>query len=155
MSLFTYEAMFDKILHSTSTCLESHEVLSSHHLALLARQEVCNSAIAHYRRELLAFQATLVQHVQDSAANSARVEDQLHKSEAQLQDLLPKHNKLAAQVNAEDPLIRALYDLYIADRHRYHGDYDTPRLPPDCQSLLEQLFNRRPYLHLPGWSPFC
>jgi hypothetical protein len=101
--------------------------------------------------ELLECQATVEQRVHDSAANSARVEAQLHTSEAQLQDLLPKHNKLAAQVNAEDPLIRALYDLYIADRHSYYGRYTS--LPPKCQSLLEQLFDRRPYLHLPGWSP--
>ncbi len=37
--------MFDQSLLSTSTCIKHHEVLFGHHMALLAQQKVCNSAV--------------------------------------------------------------------------------------------------------------
>ncbi len=48
-----YEVMVDQILHSTSACLDLHEVLSMHHLALRARQKVCDHVIVQHQCDLL------------------------------------------------------------------------------------------------------
>ncbi len=44
-----YAAVVDQIIPLTSACLESHEMLTTHHIALTARQKACDSAIAHQR----------------------------------------------------------------------------------------------------------
>jgi hypothetical protein len=133
-----YEAMIDQILNSTSACLDRHEALSTHHLALIAQQQICDSALAHYRRELLECQAVAEQQVHDSAANAARMDAQLHLVDAQLQETLLKYNKLDALATTEDQLLRVLVD--------HERIYYNPIPPHRLRTLFDQLVESRPYL---------
>ena len=56
-----------------------------------------------------------------------------------LQELQAKYDKLAAQVSAEDPLLKELYDYYGG---KIGGEYPTHRL----DSVGEDLCSLRPYL---------
>jgi hypothetical protein len=78
-----YEATIDQLLLSTSTWLDRHEELCKLHLALRARQKVCDSAVAHYRDQLVACQAQVVE-CKAQADNEAQA---LLQANTQLQEL--------------------------------------------------------------------
>ena len=129
-----YEAMIDKLLLSTSTWLDRQEELCKLHLGLRARQKICDSAVAHYRDQLIECQAQVV----ECKSQADRETQTLLQANTQLLESCAKYDKLAAQVTAEDQLFRDLlnfrYEVSLV-RFRY-GPTDFNELP-QCQRIRE------------------
>jgi hypothetical protein len=92
------ESSIDQVLTSSAETLSLHVVLLEQHLQLQARLKVSTSAVTHYRNQVLEYRTT--------------TGEQLSTSQAQLQEIQAKYDKLAIQVSAEDPLLKELYDYF-------------------------------------------
>ena len=130
---FNYEAMISQLLLSTSTWLDRHEELCKLHLALRKRQEVCDSAVDHYRKQLT-----------ECKAQDHEVQAQLKQVDTQLQEASDKYDKLAAQVTQEDTIVRSIVD-HGSRMFKMFGNqsaYEDSRL----HTLSDQLLVTRPHL---------
>ena len=126
-----YEATIDQLLLSTSTWIDRQEELCKLHLGLRARQKICDSAVAHYRDQLIECQAQGV----ECKSQADREAQTLLQANTQLLESSAKYNKLAAQVTAEDQLFRDLLNFRYEVRRMY-GPMEFMALP-QCQRILE------------------
>jgi hypothetical protein len=98
----------DQVLNSSSETLALHVALFDQHVHLLARLNVSNSAVKHYRTQFLESRTT-ADHVS-----------------AQLHEVQPKYDKLVAQVSNEDSLFKAMVASKVhGDVFMYYSGYRT------------------------------
>ena len=116
------KSSLDQVLTSSSQTVSLHVSLLEQHLQLQARLKVSTSAVTHYRNQVLEYRTT--------------IGEQLSTSQAQLQEIQAKYDKLAIQVSAEDPLLKELFD--------YFGYRGFPSSHLD--DVGEELCKLRPYL---------
>jgi hypothetical protein len=89
------ETSFEQVLTSSSELLGLHAALLEQHLDLNARQQECASALSSCQTKLLA------------------ADHQFQQSAAQLLETRAKYDKLAAQLQQEDDIVRSsLLDIY-------------------------------------------
>jgi hypothetical protein len=120
------ENSFEQVLTSSSELLALHVTLLEQHLGLTARQQGCASALSSCHYKLLA------------------AGTQFQQPNSQLLETRAQHDKLAAQVTQEDPIVR-----YIVDdgfRLRAYRGYCPEYEDHHFHDLCDQLLVTRPHL---------
>ncbi len=90
-----FEAMISQLLLSSSTWLNRHEELCKLHLVLRAWQEVFDSTVEHYRKQLTECKA---QGDHEAQAH----QPQLKQADTQIREASDMFDKLGTQVTPED-----------------------------------------------------